>query len=372
MTGGKCHPEKAARREKFFAIFAKINSTTSSLTPHPSFLKMNRRLLLHLAFWLAYFLYDGYLNAPMSGSSFAHLTFGERLALGSVAELCLLVFKIPAVYFVLNWLTPRYLRDRNLLVLIAGLAFTAIVVTVINRTIWLEFIYPYIYKVSSPSPSVNFAHAVFRWLWSSFDVLMLLGVTAALKFFRLRLRSAERERQLVQEKLQSELNFLRAQTNPHFLFNTLNNLYHLARKQSKTTPDAILKLSDLLRFMLYECATPRIRLEQEIKVVRDYLELERLRYGERLNLSFQVETDDESQPIAPLLLLPLVENAFKHGAAESRGETWVRISLQEKSGELTFRVENGKDPGEANGQEGIGLRNLRRQLELLYPSHELR
>lgn len=330
-----------------------------------------RRILLHFAFWVAYALYDGYLGAPMAGTSFASLSFWERLQLGYTAEACLLVFKIPAVYFVLYVLLPRYFKNKQLWQLFVGLLATTLAVTLINQTVWYQFIYPIIYKVSSPEPAVNFAHAVFRWLWSSFDILMLLGVTTALKFFRYRLHFAEKEKQLVAEKLQSELNFLRSQTNPHFLFNTLNNLYHLARKQSANTSDAILKLSDMLRFMLYECASPSIRISQEIKVIRDYLELEKLRYGERLKADFQVEVDDESQAISPLLLLPFVENAFKHGASESRGETWVRIFLKVKNGQLDFRVENVKDLGNAEIKDGLGLKNVKRQLELLYPEHDL-
>ena len=193
----------------------------------------------------------------------------------------------------------------------------------------------------------------------------------ALSLFRMRLAVAGREKQLVEEKLQSELRFLRAQTNPHFLFNTLNNLYHLARKRSDSTPDAILKLSGMMRFMLYECSAPRIRLSQEVNVIRDYLDLERLRYGARLDVGFQVEADEESRLIAPLLLLPFVENAFKHGASESQGNTWVRIFLLLKNGELHFRVENAKDPSERMAAEGIGLKNVKRQLELLYPAHSL-
>lgn len=330
-----------------------------------------RRILLHIAFWLAYTLYDGYLSAPMAGTSFAGLSFWERLQLGYTVEACLLVFKIPAVYFVLYVLLPRYFKNKQLWQLVVGLLVVTAVVTVINQTVWYKIIYPYIYKVSAPDPAINLAHAVFRWLWSSFDILMLLGVTTALKFFRYRLHFAEKEKQLVEEKLQSELNFLRSQTNPHFLFNTLNNLYHLARKRSDTTPDAILKLSDMLRFMLYECATPSIRISQEIKVIRDYLELERLRYGDRLQADFQVDVDDESRAISPLLLLPFVENAFKHGASESRGETWVRIFLKVINGKLDFQVENAKSAAETEIKDGLGLKNVKRQLEMLYPNHSL-
>ncbi len=332
---------------------------------------MNRRILLHIAFWLAYALYDGYLSTPWSGTTFANMGFWERISLGYRAELVLLMFKIPAAYFVLYRLLPAGFRREKWWLLAGQILAVAAVVTVINRETWLRVIYPYVYGIIEERKFGTVAVEVSRWLYSSFDILMLLAMASALKLFRLRLQSAERERQLSEEKLQSELQFLRSQTNPHFLFNTLNNLYHLARKQSKTTPDAILKLSDLLRFMLYECTTPRIRLAQEIKVIRDYLELERLRYGERLDLEFTVETDDENQPIAPLLLLPFVENAFKHGASESRGETWLKIALTAKNGILDFRVLNAKDSSESVNAEGIGLKNVKRQLELIYPEYDL-
>lgn len=330
-----------------------------------------QRSLLHLAFWLAYGLYDGYLNAPLAGKSYEHLAFGERLARCYTAELLVLAFKVPLTYFVLYWLVPRYFRSKNLPALAFSLLAVTVAATLISQTLWFEVIFPHIYKVPPPDPVDSFARNLFRWLWNSIDILLLLSVASALQFFRLRQTAAERERQLVAEKLQSELNFLRAQTNPHFLFNTLNNLYHLARKRSDDTPDAILKLSDLMRFMLYECTTPRIRIAQEVKVVRDYLELEQLRYGNRLRVSFSAEMDDEGQPIAPLLLLPFVENAFKHGASEQRGETWVRIVLKVKNGALDCSVENAKDSDTLENPNGIGLKNVRRQLELLYPNHRL-
>jgi sensor histidine kinase YesM len=331
----------------------------------------HQRILLHIVFWLAFGLYDGYLNAPISGSSYAHLSFAEQMGLAYLAELVVLLYKIPSTYFVLYWLVPRYFRTKNLPAMMLSLLAVTVGVTVLSKLVWFGIIYPYIYQVETPEPASTLARKLLRWLWNSIDILLLLGIASAIKFFRLGQQAAERERQLIAEKLQSELNFLRAQTNPHFLFNTLNNLYHLARKRSEDTPDAILKLSDLLRFMLYECTTPRIRISQEVKVIRDYLELERLRYDDRLRSDFQVEMDDENQPIAPLLLLPFVENAFKHGASESRGETWVRIILNIKNGILDFRVENPKDAGNVDITEGIGLKNVKRQLELIYPNHEL-
>ncbi|MCB0593348.1 MAG: histidine kinase [Lewinellaceae bacterium] len=332
---------------------------------------MNRRILLHLGFWLAYALYDGYLSVPLSGTTFAELAIWERLSMGYRAELLLLLIKIPAVYLLLYRFLPPSFENKKFVRLGFQFLLTAAVATAAIFATWHEVIYPHIYHIAPPAAAANAWIAVFRLLWSSFDILMLLGVASALKLFRMRLGMAEREKQLVEEKLQSELRFLRAQTNPHFLFNTLNNLYHLARKRSDNTPDAILKLSGMMRFMLYECTSPRIRLSQEVNVIRDYLDLERLRYGDRLEAGFQVDADDDGQFIAPLLLLPFVENAFKHGASESRGNTWVRIFLLLKNGALSFQVENAKDPSEGMAAEGIGLKNVKRQLELLYPGYGL-
>ncbi|MEZ4960134.1 MAG: histidine kinase [Saprospiraceae bacterium] len=332
---------------------------------------MNRRILLHIGFWIAYALYDGYLCVPLSGTSFEHLSMGERLLLGYQAELVLLAVKIPAAYLVLNYLLPRSFQNRKFLRFGLQVAVLTALVSLALYNLWHKAIYPHIFKIEPPAQAANNWIAAFRLLWSSFEILMLLSVASAIKLFRMRLQTAQREKQLIEEKLQSELSFLRAQTNPHFLFNTLNNLYHLARKKAETTPDAILKLSGMLRFMLYECATPRIQLSQEIQVIGDYLELERLRYGDRLKVAFRQEVDDAGQPIAPLLLLPLVENAFKHGAAESTGQPLVSIFLELKKARLHFKVENSKEPATTDTKEGIGLKNIRRQLELLYPEHQL-
>lgn len=329
--------------------------------------RMSKRILLHVGFWVVYALYDGYLSAPLTGTSFEGLSFVQRLSLGYQAALILLGVKIPAVYFVLYYLIPRFLPKNKHIALALSILGVAVAVTLINHAVWRQVLYPYLFRVSASPPAPTFAIALFRWLWSSFDILMLLGIASSLKFFRMRLQNMEREKQLIAEKLQSELQFLRAQTNPHFLFNTLNNIYGLARKQSPQAAEIVMRLSQLLRFMLYECSSPRIALVDEIKVISDYIELEKLRYNQRLQVNFGEDIDDPATMIAPLLLLPFVENAFKHGAGESRFETRIDIRLQLRERRLEFEVRNNKDPEESPAGEGIGLKNVRRQLELIYP-----
>jgi len=179
--------------------------------------------------------------------------------------------------------------------------------------------------------------------------------------------------QLRIEKQEAELNYLKSQTNPHFLFNTLNNIYSLARDKSDLAPESILRLSKMLRFMLYETGGAYIAIEQEIKIINDYIELEKLRYDESLQVNFNHHLEDMKQAIPPLLLMPLVENAFKHGVSETRSRPFVDIHLTVSKRQLVFVVKNSSESFSETGnvKENIGLSNLRRQLELLYKEYDL-
>jgi two-component system LytT family sensor kinase len=178
--------------------------------------------------------------------------------------------------------------------------------------------------------------------------------------------------QLMIEKQKAELNYLKSQTNPHFLFNTLNNIYSLARDKSDLAPESILRLSKILRFMLYETDGAYISIEQELKIISDYIALEKLRYDDSLRINFNYDVENLKQAMPPLLLIPLVENAFKHGVSETRGRPFVDIHLSIKQRQLNFIVKNSSETFTTdNVKENIGLTNLRRQLELLYKDYHL-
>ena len=178
---------------------------------------------------------------------------------------------------------------------------------------------------------------------------------------------------LLIEKQQAELNYLKSQTNPHFLFNTLNNIYSLARDKSDLAPESILRLSKILRFMLYETGGAYIAIEQELKIIDDYIALEKLRYDDSLRVNFNHDIEDMKQALPPLLLIPLVENAFKHGVSETRNLPFVDIHLSLNNRQLVFIVKNSAESfGEERAvKENIGLSNLRRQLQLLYTDYDL-
>jgi two-component system LytT family sensor kinase len=170
------------------------------------------------------------------------------------------------------------------------------------------------------------------------------------------------------EKKQAELLFLKSQINPHFLFNTLNNIYSLSQYQSHLVSESILRLSKILRYLLYETGNEFITIDKEINILTDYIDLEKLRYNETVSIEFTNEIENLSETIPPLLLIPLVENAFKHGVSVSRGNRFVEVKCVLKQRQLHFIVRNSSyiTADYEQIKDNIGLSNLRRRLELLY------
>ena len=214
------------------------------------------------------------------------------------------------------------------------------------------------------------SHAVSEQMSASVFSLVFFGVIRHLSDYRNLKLAAQ---QLRIEKQEAELSYLKSQTNPHFLFNTLNNIYALSREKSDRAPESILRLSKILRYMLYEAGGEYIAIEQEIKIISDYIELEKLRYDESLRINFNHNIEDMRQALPPLLLIPLVENAFKHGVSETRNQPFVDIHISVNNRQLKYTVRNSTEQAAETDsvKENIGLSNLRRQLELLYTDYKL-
>lgn len=317
-----------------------------------------KRVSLHIIFWLVYI----FLNAVLT-SIFAKQPLPENLMKAMTAEVYSLPAKMALVYFVFYYIIPLYL-DRSKVRILVALTLSGFILTAAVYRLILGWIYYPIFNPMVPFYILNPT----GWLLTMFDLFITLAAATTIKMVRVHYASIEFEQELIREKLWSELSFLRAQTNPHFLFNTLNNLYALSRKKSDKTPDAIMMLSKIMRFMLYDCRAPQILLSDEIMVIRDYIELEKLRFSNRLSVELHEKTDDPEAMIAPLLLLPFVENSFKHGAGSTTGKAHIRIDIVLKDKELRFSVRNTMD-SQANPaieKGGIGLKNVQRQLELLY------
>ena len=172
--------------------------------------------------------------------------------------------------------------------------------------------------------------------------------------------------QLRHEKAKTELLHLKSQVNPHFFFNTLNNLYALVGKDTEQARAMILKLSDMMRYSIYEGQKEWVTLEQEVEYLRNYIELHKMRYHKEIAISFTVDIQEEGYQIMPLLFIILLENAFKHGAERLKDEAYIKLNMIANRKVLNFSIENNYDT-EVEAEEGIGLKNLKRRLELMYP-----
>ncbi len=316
---------------------------------------MGKRLYWHIGFWTAYLLLMGFLAGRYD------LRFKESY----LSELAQLPVKVAATYLVLHWINQSQISGREGL-LILQISLVVIAASLVNRAVMYYILYPAFY---AEAYVMNF-WSLDRILYTCIDVGTVTAAAIAVKLTRQRVADREREQQLIEAQLQAELRFLRSQTNPHFLFNTLNNIYALARLESPRAAAQVMQLSKLLRFMLYECSSPAIHVANEVQVIMDLIELEKMRYKEgRLNITFAKSVDNPQESIAPLLLLPFVENAFKHGASESRAPAEISIELKVNQGILDFTVANSVEAIQEDKVQtpGLGLRNAERQLALLYP-----
>ena len=315
----------------------------------------------HIIFWLVFMALYVIRDMLFAGPSDLAYPVGQRILRFFSSELLLIPWKITPFYVLFYVLIPRYFRKGAYLRTALYLMVTLLVCIAGYRSM----VGPISEMLYSETPDFN-VYSFRRFLYTLTDLLPALGVASTIKLLKGTIRSQAREAALQHEKRVSELNFLKAQTNSHFLFNTLNNLYGLARRNDPNAADSILKLSTIVRYILQECDTTLIPIEKEIKVIRDYLALERLRYDERLQIDFTVQVDDPSLKIPPLILLPFVENAFKHGVSETRDAAFIDITLKQCNEVLTFCVRNSRNENDEPEGDGIGLKNVKRHLSLIY------
>ena len=214
--------------------------------------------------------------------------------------------------------------------------------------------------------------AVYREMFTSFPIV--LGFALLIKLMKRWWLKQEETAQLMKEKTKVELQLLKAQIHPHFLFNTLNNIYYFTLKGSPKAPEMINKLSGLLHYIIHECTQPLVSLEKEVIMIKDYMALEKIRYGEQIKMDIEVQGDCSGKLIAPLLLIPFVENSFKHGTSKMLAHPWVKLFININENQMHLFISNSR-PLETETQlkkGNIGLKNVKQRLQLLYPcSHEL-
>jgi hypothetical protein len=212
------------------------------------------------------------------------------------------------------------------------------------------------------------------WLAGTFLMITVTAAsTAVLKLFKYWLKKQQEWMLAEKEKVTAELQLLKAQVHPHFLFNTLNNIYSFSLENSSKTPVLILKLSSLLSYILYDCNKDEVRLEKEIEIMKNYIDLEKERYGNKLDISWTVAGEVEDKFIAPLLLLPFLENAFKHGTSDQVDKPWLSVEITTNENVVKCKIINSKNQNGLTKNGGIGIQNAMKRMEIIYPhKHELK
>lgn len=296
-------------------------------------------------------------------------TFGDHpnsLSWAILLEVFNLSFYAAVVYYNVFYLIPKFLSQKKFGVYIGYLLSIVVVVTMLkvvvfsmihtglDRDIWI----------------VNQGY-----IFLAFFMVVVVSTIAKISVDWV---TYQREKQeIITKNVTSELRFLRSQINPHFLFNTLNSLYALTLKKSDIAPEIVLKLSEMMRYMLYECNEKTVLLANEVNYIKNYLDLERLRHGDHVDIQFKLTGEIKGQRIAPLFFIPFLENSFKHGLNHELVDGFVYIDLEVEENSVHLNIKNSKPEAmplaASKRSSGFGLANVRQRLNMIYPDkHELK
>jgi len=316
------------------------------------------KIIVHLLFWIGVWFFFYYFFSYNSSDKGYVIWFANLL----------LPLTIAITYFVVYYLFPKFLFPKRygrfvLFSFYTLLASSYFIVVVIYGVL---IIYKRFDATNIPPMVKNFFFILIL-------VYMVVGLVSLVTILNRSFTTDKRNKELQNKMLSAQLHFkeqelyyLKKQIHPHFLFNTLNTIYGLALKKSEHTPDIILKLSNLLDYILYQVDKPRVSLKDEVLHIKEYIELEKIRFQDTLNITFNSNVIEGDIQIAPMLLMPFVENAFKHGARKN-GYLEILIDIRAKNRTLDFCIKNSVLPSEVKeGSNGIGLENFRKRLDLHY------
>jgi two-component system, LytTR family, sensor kinase len=328
-----------------------------------AFMQINfKTLAWHLLFWFCLFLYEwlplGSANDKYEGYFWSAL-------------INIPIF-MAATYFTIFVTVEKFLLKKKTLMFLGTLAATLVIFGVTRRCVNYTYTYPILYPDKCyMTPMFYLPKIIIDGVFTH----LVAGLGAMIYVVRRIMEQQTVNEALMREKVAAQLELLKSQVQPHFIFNTLNNIYMLSLKNSPQTSDMIYRLSALLSYMLYDSKQETIDIEKEIEYIKNYINLEKIRYGERLDVQLNIFGDFKNVRIPPLLILPLVENAFKHGASNTVENSWIHIDIAQKQNILTLKIENSlKEKSESHStHSGLGLENLRKRLEIIYPEgHEMK
>ena len=333
--------------------------------------KKSDRIKQHLLFWGIWYLYIAFTNtaAPLSHpewSGFKHLEYTLP------ESFFIVIIQAPLVYSILYFVFPKIvLKKRFMLALICIMMFWFL-----SGMLSLYFVGKKLPQLLELTLSTKYPPSETRKGHFSFFIAVLatnkgaFTITASalmLKFGKHWYHHYYRNLQLQKENTEAQMQLLTAQLHPHFLFNTLNNIFSKTQTESPGGSKMIMSLSDMLRYILYEGQKPLVPLKQELTMITEYIKLEQIRYGNKLDVHMLTPDKADDIYIAPLLLLPFVENCFKHGTSNMLQNPWINLTIELKDATLVMKLMNGKVTlNEKCQNKGIGINNVRQRLELLY------
>ncbi len=307
------------------------------------------RWFWHIVYWVVSLMFLVFF--------LGYQTIGIRLTLWFILTLAPIV--ILTTYFFTEFLIPKYLVKKRLF------KFGLYSVYTIIASVYLDLIMLVVIFIFGAELNINAANFNGLFLIAGTYIPVVVGI--AIKLYRTWQKSEEKNLRLLQQKTEQELRLLKSQIHPHFLFNTLNNLYALIHEKSAKAGDVVLQLSDLLSFILYDCKADRIPLANEIKQIGNYIALEKLRYGTRVDVQMEVKEDVRDVMVLPLVLLPLVENCFKHGVKPTLSRSSVFVEISRHDSLLQILVKNSVPESKKHGKQGgLGMKNLLSRMDLVY------
>lgn len=324
------------------------------------------RIGRHLLFWLSCWAFMGFIYGFLYVNEAQQPQFFRSYVESFFYMPQHIVLSYGIIYFVL----PKFIFKNRYWSGILMIIVLVIIAAITSPVIQLFILKPIQEALNFPVKRLTVFSSFMGGLRGS---MTIAGFAVAIKLVKYWYFKREENTALEKEKLKAELQLLRGQLHPHFIFNTLNSIYSLALKNSKQTPAAILKLSDLMRYMFSECSGHSILLAKEVDMLKNYIDLARSRYNERIDITVSIEGDFGDKQIAPLIFLPFIENSFKYGANEMLEDAWISVDLTLQDQLLKFKIHNGKPVGIETISSGVGLRNVKKRLQMLYPeAHELR
>jgi len=334
--------------------------------------KKQIRLLRHILFWVAwglyFFLCDYFLRFRSATPRLGNVILGSYVLLKTV--LLLFLYAI-ACYFFIYYLLPQLIKSKWLMAIVKSLLLCILLFI----AAWFMFwdLFPFVDYLIGSAKANNYP----TWFWppaylgiiNSVKVIAAAAIIKYVKYWWLKQKENER---LEREKINAELQLLKAQIHPDFLFTSLNNIYAYSLAASPRTSGLLLKLSDLLSYMLYECDKPIVPLDKEIAMMKDYMAMEKIRLGESIEMELNVCGDIKNKMIAPFLMLPFIENSFKQ-SSDLNGNAWINMDIDIEDNLFIMKIANGIVTGTGGLQETATncLSKVQKRLTLIYPQHQL-